>query len=652
MTVKIVCPCETRIAFDVEPENGRMPVPVACPGCGADATALADAFIAAHTPSVMTPPTGPMRVSLRAAEPEPPVAPANPGESAAPPEKPRSLRDEAINRARIASEATRVLTEERASDKDFAFLTRYRLLIRLALVALVAAFGGWVWFKLVASKPRVVFTMTAHETVGVHDAQLVGDRQLLVLTPQRLSLQDWRDDREVWSVALTSPAPARPRAKGSSLADDLLLDDSSILLRVAGSSVWLARDKSVARYELTTGTKKAEVNLPQSADSFQADDRSITAISRTGPNLLSVTRVDFGSGKAATETYTETVPPPRRRPAPTDDEDGGGFFGPSVDTHFIPAGSGLVAFETELLEHRIVTATGAQPESERRKTPLLERENLRAADSTEAAAEFLNQGGSAVERDESRYRVKLQRMFGGGAGWSGNVVGRPSFHAFPELDFLAAGTELRALGKDGRTAWTAQLSHPVAGSDGDFGDDDDGVAPIVLNGSRTYAVDRGTLTALDTKTGKVAWRLPSVGISQVLPVGDALYVATTSAGPEALKFKEGFRLNDRTYPIVLKVEAATGKVLWSFERLADRVVANGGFIYGMRSATSAFEAIGAASENRDPAVTFSLRRLEPTEGKMMWNWSQKGSPRDVAARRNVLLVRNATEVKLLRFAAW
>lgn len=44
--IKIQCGCGQRYAFDVEPVNGRMGAPVACPVCGADGTAAADEVIA------------------------------------------------------------------------------------------------------------------------------------------------------------------------------------------------------------------------------------------------------------------------------------------------------------------------------------------------------------------------------------------------------------------------------------------------------------------------------------------------------------------------------------------------------------------------------------------------------------------------------
>ena len=44
--VKIECGCGQRYTFDVEPEDGHMPVSVTCPACGADGTAAANDGIA------------------------------------------------------------------------------------------------------------------------------------------------------------------------------------------------------------------------------------------------------------------------------------------------------------------------------------------------------------------------------------------------------------------------------------------------------------------------------------------------------------------------------------------------------------------------------------------------------------------------------
>ena len=51
MPIKVLCSCGQKYAFDVEPVNGRMPMPVACPVCGADGTAAANEIIARSLPA-------------------------------------------------------------------------------------------------------------------------------------------------------------------------------------------------------------------------------------------------------------------------------------------------------------------------------------------------------------------------------------------------------------------------------------------------------------------------------------------------------------------------------------------------------------------------------------------------------------------------
>ena len=43
--IKIVCHCGQKYAFEAQPENGRMPVPVNCPVCGRDGTLAANESI-------------------------------------------------------------------------------------------------------------------------------------------------------------------------------------------------------------------------------------------------------------------------------------------------------------------------------------------------------------------------------------------------------------------------------------------------------------------------------------------------------------------------------------------------------------------------------------------------------------------------------
>ncbi len=75
--IRIECGCGQHFASDIEPVGGRMPVDVACPTCGADATGAANALITqslAAEPAAPVPPT--VGVTLRRATPPPEAAPA------------------------------------------------------------------------------------------------------------------------------------------------------------------------------------------------------------------------------------------------------------------------------------------------------------------------------------------------------------------------------------------------------------------------------------------------------------------------------------------------------------------------------------------------------------------------------------------------
>ena len=62
MEIKIQCGCGTKYKFDVEPVNGRMPMAVVCPGCGASGLTGANQQIAQSYPP-FAPPSAPSLAS-------------------------------------------------------------------------------------------------------------------------------------------------------------------------------------------------------------------------------------------------------------------------------------------------------------------------------------------------------------------------------------------------------------------------------------------------------------------------------------------------------------------------------------------------------------------------------------------------------------
>src|SRR5678815_1353274 len=63
--IKIQCSCGQHYAFEIEPVNGRMPSPVACPACGADGTDAANEIIE-QSPVTIAPSRASLRVSTHA----------------------------------------------------------------------------------------------------------------------------------------------------------------------------------------------------------------------------------------------------------------------------------------------------------------------------------------------------------------------------------------------------------------------------------------------------------------------------------------------------------------------------------------------------------------------------------------------------------
>jgi hypothetical protein len=69
MELKVVCNCGQKYKFDVEPVNGRMPMIVNCPVCGADGTATADGILSQMYAN--QPPPVPMATAGTATPPPP-----------------------------------------------------------------------------------------------------------------------------------------------------------------------------------------------------------------------------------------------------------------------------------------------------------------------------------------------------------------------------------------------------------------------------------------------------------------------------------------------------------------------------------------------------------------------------------------------------
>ena len=328
---------------------------------------------------------------------------------------------------------------------------------------------------------------------------------------------------------------------------------------------------------------------------------------------------------------------------------------PAESTSLVPSRDGFVQFSVRLLESRIVerSAMKAPP----KKSAL---DNLTVGNTQDAANEVLNEmqrsrGGDKILEDESRYAVTLRRP-GDAEGWTGEVVGPPALYPLQTVNVLAAGKMILVFDKSNKKLWQSSLSFNVRGGPGALDPDNApyGQGPCVERGGTLYLFDEGVLTAFDLPTGDARWRLPSVGIAGLFFAdGDTLYVNTTTASPESLKYSRQIDISQKVGSAVLKVDSRDGKVLWSVQPGGLLTYVSGKFLYTVasRMPEEADEDDPSRDENAPPPY-LRIRRISPKDGHMLWEHYQARAPVDIQFDKNTIRLVFRKEVQVLRFLAF
>lgn len=339
--------------------------------------------------------------------------------------------------------------------------------------------------------------------------------------------------------------------------------------------------------------------------------------------------------------------------------------GPDYADHFtvIPTRDGFVQFSQHLIEEKFIshTARKAPP-----KKSALDG-NLSVTATVDVANELLNEmqrnaGGDQVVENVSRYAVKV-RVGKDVADWEGEVVGPPALYPLASVNAIVAGKTLIVLDQANQQKWQSTLNYPVLGSNGDFLDADDeaaarsGLGPVVERGDTLYIFDQGVLSAFEVATGNARWRLPSVGISGIY-FDDAgmIYVNTTTASPDNIKYSKQIDVSDRINAVVLKLEAKTGKELWKQTLSGNLSYLSGQYIYSVAYT-------GPRDDddeiNPDLAVLglekkayLRIRRINPKNGRILWEHFQQRGPLDVKIDRNTIQLVFKREVQVLKYLSF
>jgi hypothetical protein len=325
----------------------------------------------------------------------------------------------------------------------------------------------------------------------------------------------------------------------------------------------------------------------------------------------------------------------------------------SDDTSLIPTRDGFMLFSVKLLESRITQRAAMKPAPA--KSVL--NGNLTVDKTGELANEMLNEaqrarGGEVVRLDESRYQVTIRQTDAPG-GWSGEVIGPPTLYPLTTLNVLAANQSLLVLDKTNRILWQSPLTYNVSGGLAYLDPDHApyGLGPCVERQDSLYVFDEGVLTAFDKANGNVRWRLPSVGITGLFFDDQGMiYVNTTTAGPDTIKYSNQIDISRKSASVVMKVDPRTGKGLWTAQVGGLVNYASGPFIYTVQSYQVEDSDNGTSMDAVLGRESFmSIKRLNPKNGHLIWEHSEPRAPLDVQFDRNTIRLVFRKEVEVLHF---
>lgn len=330
-------------------------------------------------------------------------------------------------------------------------------------------------------------------------------------------------------------------------------------------------------------------------------------------------------------------------------------------TELLPLEKGFALITTKMTEKNIVTRSAAKaaPKKSALDGP------VNAAATMDIANELLNEmsrnsGGDLVREDHSKYHVKIH--LGGGADgpdWEGDVVGPPKLYPQPTVNVLAAGTTLIVLDARNQKKWESALMYPVAGG-GSFLDFDaaarHGLGPVVERGDTLYVYDQGVLSAFELATGAARWRLPSVGITGMF-FDDAgkIYLNTTTASPEQIKYSRQIDVTEHPGDIVLKLEPKNGKEIWKYSLGGRLAYLSGKYLY-----TVSYTPPRADDDEEDENLAalglgakpyLRIRRINPNNGRVLWDHYQPRGALDIQIHDNVFQLVLKKEVQVLKFIA-
>jgi hypothetical protein len=597
--------------------------------CKADGTELANELIAAQS--------GAPKLRVQIAQPTAEDAPV-----AAPFPRPQAVS------------AMEKLRNERRKWRFVAWL-----ISGLALV-IVALLASWVWFVVVGSKPRLEYSLKIPGPDSTWRAGFLDAGTILLVNPARATAHDLAKGRDLWSTALS------PDSSGSA-------EGPQPRTFIDKSGIWICLGSRVLRLDPASGEIRQTYPVPGKFESFTPAGSNILVVSARDETTHVATQIDLASGEVAAREIVvprsekHLMPnelPPNVQPTAgvllSQAMEEQKFNKPltAMSSEFFSAGDNLVELRVNLLEPKVTYVQSIKP-----RGPSHLNGNTTASSSVgDVEEEVFNdikrsQTGGVKGIDESRYEVKLRRWTDTKpVEWTGEVTGVPAFFPLKTVDLLVAGPWLAVFDKQNKELFEAKLSYPISDR---FGPEkwDHHSAPALEDNGALYFFDAGVLTAFSLPAGDVRWRATSIGISKILADGAGdLYVDSTTGAPEDIQYSEQINF-EKAQSDLLKIDAASGKILWQALNVGQECYLSGKYLYsssvnqgGIAMANGLAEALNAPRP--EGPVYFHVHRMDPLDGKELWDFYREEAPNELSFQQNRFLVRFSDRVQVWKFLTY
>jgi hypothetical protein len=315
----------------------------------------------------------------------------------------------------------------------------------------------------------------------------------------------------------------------------------------------------------------------------------------------------------------------------------------------------LFRADLKLIEKKIVARDAIKPESDRSLTDAIDKSATHSTDELLAVTKLISNDAQRLAGitkewiDDSTYELTLRRPFDPSAPeWKGNIKGRAHFFSTASYDLVAAGIKLHAFDHANKKLWEATLGAPVSKRE-----DDDGtpLQTCLESGGRLYFADGAFLNAFEAATGRVLWRVPSIGIQKLQVDGDGnVYVQTHNLATESLTY-----IHDESFqainPVTMKINPDDGKIVWQVEKYQDLWV-SGSDVYVLRESRNPADVENQVFDpSKVPEARVKIYKLSRRNGESIWEWYQQRRPRAVHADRKNVGILFGDELQLIHSIA-